>query len=66
MIQEYILNKYGFKVHTFYIAEVKRSHGLKMHDTPNVVEILKNPRKHPTQRTVEVIEDDLYYFAIIQ
>lgn len=27
-IKEYILEKYGFKVHTAYIAEVKRSLGL--------------------------------------
>ena len=29
-IKEYILEKYGFKVHTAYIAEVKRSLGLSM------------------------------------
>ena len=29
-IKEYILEKYGFKVHTAYIAEVKRSLGLPM------------------------------------
>ena len=28
MIQEYVEKKYGFKVHTAYIAEVKRSLGL--------------------------------------
>ena len=29
MIQEYIENKYNFKVHTAYIAEVKRRLGLQ-------------------------------------
>ena len=48
MIKEYIEAKYGFKVHTAYIAEVKRSLGLPMYDAPNAVEELKQPRKHPT------------------
>ena len=48
MIKEYIEAKYGFKVHTAYIAEVKRNLGLPMYDAPNAVEELKQPRKHPT------------------
>lgn len=36
MIQDYIESKYGFKVHTAYIAEVKRGLGLPMYDAPNV------------------------------
>lgn len=32
MIKEYIEAKYGFKVHTVYIAEVKRDLGLPMYD----------------------------------
>ena len=38
MIQEYVGKKYGFKVHTAYIAEVKRYLGLTMYDAPNAVE----------------------------
>lgn len=41
MIQEYVEKKYGFKVHTAYVAEVKRSQGLIMYDAPNVTEELK-------------------------
>ena len=48
MIKEYIEAKYGFEVHTAYIAEVKRDLGLPMYDAPNAVEELKQPRKHPT------------------
>ena len=44
MIKEYIEAKYGFKVHTAYIAEVKRDLGLPMYDAPNAVEELKQPR----------------------
>ena len=43
MIKEYIEAKYGFKVHTAYIAEVKRDLGLPMYDAPNAVEELKQP-----------------------
>ena len=34
MIKEYIEAKYGFKVHTAYIAEVKRDLGLPMYGCP--------------------------------
>ena len=65
MIKEYIEAKYGFKVHTAYIAEVKRSLGLPMYDAPNAVEELKHPRKHPTAEKVEAIKDALRHFEII-
>ncbi len=60
-IKEYIETKYGFKVHTAYIAEVKRSLGLPMYDAPNAVEELK----HPTTEKVEAIKDALKYFGVI-
>ena len=50
MIKEYIEAKYGLKLHTAYIAEVKRELGLLMYDAPNEVEELKQPRKHPTPK----------------
>ena len=65
MIKEYIEAKYGFKVHTAYIAEVKRELGLPMYDAPNAVEELKQPRKHPTAEKVEAIKETLKYFEII-
>ena len=65
MIKEYIEAKYGFKVHTAYIAEVKRNLGLPMYDAPNAVEELKQPRKHPTPEKIEAIKDALRYFAVI-
>ena len=66
MIKEYIEAKYGFKVHTAYIAEVKRDLGLPMYDAPNAVEELKQPRKHPTVEKVEAIKDALRYFEIME
>ena len=65
MIKEYIEAKYGFKVHTAYIAEVKRNLGLPMYDAPNAVEELKKPRKHPTPEKVEAIKDALKHFEVI-
>ena len=65
MIKEYIEAKYGFKVHTAYIAEVKRDLGLPMVDAPNAVEELKQPRKHPTAEKVEAIKDALKHFEVI-
>ena len=50
MIKEYIEAKYGFKVHTAYIAEVTRDLGLPMDDAPNAVEELKQPRNGPMSR----------------
>ena len=61
MIKEYIEAKYGFKVHTAYIAEVKRSLGLPMYDAPNAVEELK----HPTAEKAEAIKDALRHFENI-
>ena len=65
MIKEYIEAKYGFKVHTAYIAEVKRELGLPMYDAPNAVEELKQPRKHPTVEKAEAIKDALKHFEVI-
>ena len=65
MIQEYVEKKYGFKVHTAYIAEVKRALGLIMYDAPNATEELKQPRKHLTAEKVKAIKDALRYFEVI-
>ena len=65
MIKEYIEAKYGFKVHTAYIAEVKRDLGLPMYDASNAVEELKHPRKHPTAEKVEAIKDALRHFELV-
>ena len=65
MVQDYVQKKYGFKVHTAYIAEVKRLLGLTMYDAPNVTEELKQPRKHPPKEKVDAITDALKYFEVI-
>ena len=65
LIQEYIENKYNFKVHTAYIAEVKRSLGLPMYDAPNAVEELKHPYKPAPEYKVEAIKEALKHFNVI-
>lgn len=42
MMKKYIEAKYGFKLHTAYIAEVKRDLGLPMYDAPNAIEELNS------------------------
>lgn len=64
-IQDWVEENYGFKVHTGYIAEVKRNEGLPMYDAPNAVEELKHPRPHPTPQMVEAIKAALKHFEII-
>ncbi|NMM62285.1 23S rRNA (uracil(1939)-C(5))-methyltransferase RlmD [Clostridium sp. P21] len=64
-IQEYVESKYGFKVHTAYIAEVKRSLGLDMYEAPNKVEELKYPHQSAPAHKVEAIKDALKHFEVI-
>lgn len=64
-MQAWIEENYGFRVHTGYIAEVKRNEGLPMYDAPNAVEELKHPRPHPTPQMVEAIKAALKHFEII-
>lgn len=65
MIQDYIEEKYGFKVHTAYIAVVKRSLGLPMYDAPNAVDEFKHPYKQAPAHKVDAIKDALKHFGVI-
>ena len=63
-IQEYVQDKYGFKVHTAYIAEVKRMVGLDMHKAPNAVEQRKHEYHPCPPEKVEAIKDALRHFGL--
>lgn len=52
-------------MHIAYIAEVKRSLDLTMHDASNAVKDLKQPRKHPPVEKIKAIKDALKYFEVI-
>ena len=64
-IQEYVQEKYGFKVHTAYIAEVKRMVGLDMHKAPNAVEQRKHEYHPCPPEKVEAIKNALRHFGLI-
>lgn len=64
-IQEYVQEKYGFKVHTAYIAEVKRMVGLDMRKAPNAVEQRKHEYHPCPPEKVEAIKDALRHFGLI-
>ena len=64
-IQKYVQEKYGFKVHTAYIAEVKRMVGLDMHKAPNSVEQRKHEYHPCPPEKVEAIKDALRHFGLI-
>ena len=64
-IQEYVQEKYGFKVHTAYIAEVKRMVGLDMYKTPNAVEQRKHAYHPCPPEKVEAIKDALRHFGLV-
>ena len=64
-IQEYVQEKYGFKVHTAYIAEVKRMVGLDMHKAPNAVDQRKHEYHPCPPEKVEAIKDALRHFGLI-
>lgn len=64
-IKEYVKEKYGLNVHTKYIAEVKRKHGLPMHDAPNKVDVPKREYPGCPEEKVKAIEEALKYFVLI-
>lgn len=64
-IQEYVQEKYGFKVHTAYITEVKHMVGLDMHKAPNAVEQRKHEYHPCPPEKVEAIKDALRHFGLV-
>lgn len=64
-IQKYVEENYGFKVHTAYIAEVKRMCGLEMHKAPNAVEQRKHEYHACPPEKVAAIKDALKHFGMI-
>lgn len=64
-IQEYVRDKYGFKVRTSYIAEVMRVVGLDTHKAPNAVEQGKHEHHPCPPEKVDAIQDALRHFGLI-
>lgn len=52
-------------MHTKYIAEVKRKHGLPMHEAPNKVDVPKREYPEYPEEKIRAIEDTLRCFGLI-
>lgn len=63
-IRKYILDIFGLKAHTAYIAEIKRKHGIEM-QCKRLIENPKNKVPHPTEEMTKAIEAALIHFNII-
>jgi 23S rRNA (uracil1939-C5)-methyltransferase len=64
-IQNYVLEKFGFKISTLYIAQVKKKHGLEVREHYN---ISKNENQKVPQCPIEkeeAILDTLKYYKMI-
>lgn len=64
-IQNYVLEKFGFKVSTLYIAQVKKKHGLEVREHYN---ISKNEKQKIPQCPIEkeeAILDALKHFKMV-
>ena len=64
-IQNYVLEKFGFKVATLYIAQVKKKHGLEVREHYNTS---KNENQKVPQCSIEkeeVIFDAMKYYKMI-
>lgn len=64
-IKEYVKVNFGLNVHTKYIAEVNRKHGLEMHVAPNKVESPKREYPKCPKEKFEAIEKALIHFGMI-
>lgn len=64
-IKDYVMEKYGLNVHTKYIAEVKRKHGLPMHEAPNNVDVPKREYPGYPEEKLKAIEEAFEYFSLI-
>ncbi len=62
MIQEYVKSKYGLNIHSVYIAEIKRKHGLDMQSYRTI-----DDARHiscPPEKA-KAIEEALRYYNLI-
>ena len=64
-IKEYVLKKYGFKVSSLYIAQIKRKWGLKTRKNFNLSQKEKPVVPQCPSQKEEAITDALKYFGFI-
>ena len=64
-IQNYVLEKYGFKVSTLYIAQIKKKCGIELREHYNKSKKEKQVIPQCTPEKEEAIMDALRYFKMI-
>ena len=64
-IKEYVLNKFGFKVSTLYIAQIKKKCGIELREHYNKSKKEKQVIPQCTPEKEEAIMDALKYFKMI-
>lgn len=64
IIQNYVLDNFGLKARTRYIAEIKRKNGLSM-ACVREIENPKNPILHPTPAMTEAITSALKFYNLM-
>ena len=65
-INEYVEEKYGFKLHSAYIAQVKREMGIEMGENYNLSKSDDYEPKQVTPEKREAIIDALKHFNMIE
>lgn len=65
MIQDYTEEKYGFRAHSVYIAEVKRSLGLPVTIYSNFDENARSSKNRPSPEKFEAIKNALIHFGLV-
>ena len=66
IIQQYIEEKYGFKVHSQYLAQVRAKHGIQVHECYSEKGNCKRtPSECPVYKE-EAIVDAFQYFGLIE
>lgn len=65
-IKDYIMAKYGVKVHTAYIAQVKKKYGLDMRKNYHQSKNEKYVAKQCTEEKEKYIKEALEHFAMIE
>jgi len=64
-IQNYVFEKYGFKVSTLYIAQVKRKHGLEVKEHYNISKKENQKISQCPIEKEEAILDALKHFKML-
>ena len=65
-INEYVLEKYGFRLHSAYIAQVKREMGIEMGENYNLSKSDDYEPRQVTPEKSEAIIDALKHFNMIE